>query len=91
MSFHGKYVIILYKNSMKRPAAYPAGYAAALYRGHGYMGEINRGDMLELARRMTLKRNCFDRIAGAYLDEEGSCRWCKIGSYREGHSYGYRN
>lgn len=35
------------------------------------MGEINREDMLELTRRMTLKRNCFDRIAGAYLDEEG--------------------
>lgn len=35
------------------------------------MGEINREDMLELTRRMTLKRNCFDRIAGAYLDGEG--------------------
>lgn len=35
------------------------------------MGEINRDDMLELTRRMTLKRNCFDRIAGAYFDEEG--------------------
>ena len=34
------------------------------------MGKINREDMLELTRRMTLKRNCFDRIAGAYLDEE---------------------
>ena len=32
---------------------------------------INREDMLELTRRMTLKRNCFDRIAGAYMDEEG--------------------
>jgi len=32
---------------------------------------INREDMLELTRRMTLKRNCFSRIAGAYLDEEG--------------------
>ena len=32
---------------------------------------INREDMLELTRRMTVKRNCFDRIAGAYLDEEG--------------------
>ena len=32
---------------------------------------INREDMLELTRRMTLKRNCFDRIAGAYLDKEG--------------------
>ena len=35
------------------------------------MGKINREDMLELTRRMTLKRNCFDRIAGEYLDEEG--------------------
>lgn len=35
------------------------------------MGEINREDMLELTRRMTLKRNCFSRIAGAYLDKEG--------------------
>lgn len=35
------------------------------------MGTINREDMLELTRRMTLKRNCFNRIAGAYLDEEG--------------------
>ena len=40
-------------------------------RAGGYMGEINREDMLELTRRMTLKRNCFDRIAGAYMDEEG--------------------
>ena len=35
------------------------------------MGKINREDMLELTRRMTLKRNCFDRIAGAYMYEEG--------------------
>ncbi|MBD5463474.1 MAG: DUF4317 family protein [Lachnospiraceae bacterium] len=35
------------------------------------MEKINREDMLELTRRMTLKRNCFDRIAGAYMDEEG--------------------
>lgn len=33
--------------------------------------KINRDDMLELTRRMTLKRNCFSRIAGAYLDEDG--------------------
>ena len=33
--------------------------------------EINREDMLELTRRMTLKRNCFTRIAGAYVDEDG--------------------
>lgn len=32
---------------------------------------INREDMLELTRRMTPKRNCFDRIAGAYFDGEG--------------------
>lgn len=35
------------------------------------MGKIDREDMLELTRRMTLKRNCFSRISGAYLDEEG--------------------
>ena len=35
------------------------------------MDNITREDMLELTRRMTLKRNCFSRIAGAYLDEEG--------------------
>lgn len=35
------------------------------------MGKINREDMLELTRRMTVKRNCFSRIAGAYFDEEG--------------------
>lgn len=27
--------------------------------------------MLELTRRMTVKRNCFSRIAGAYMDTEG--------------------
>jgi len=32
---------------------------------------INREDMLELTRRMTLKRNCFTRIAGAYFEKEG--------------------
>lgn len=32
---------------------------------------INRDDMLELTRRMTLKRNCFSRIAGAYIDRDG--------------------
>lgn len=35
------------------------------------MGNINREDMLELTRRMTLKRNCFSRMAGAYMDAEG--------------------
>lgn len=35
------------------------------------MENINREDMLELTRRMNLSRNCFSRIAGAYLDEEG--------------------
>ena len=32
---------------------------------------INRDDMLELTRRMTVKRNCFSRIVGAYYDNEG--------------------
>ena len=32
---------------------------------------INRDDMLELSRRMTPARTHFDRIAGAYFDEEG--------------------
>ncbi len=32
---------------------------------------INRDDMLELTRRMTPSRNCFTRVAGAYMDEEG--------------------
>ena len=35
------------------------------------MNRINREDMLELTRRMTLKRNCFGRIAGAYYDASG--------------------
>lgn len=35
------------------------------------MKKINREDMLELTRRMTLKRNCFGRIAGAYFDDSG--------------------
>lgn len=33
--------------------------------------QINREDMLELTRRMNVKRNCFTRIAGGYMDEEG--------------------
>ena len=32
---------------------------------------INREDMLELTRRMTPARNCFDRIAGAYISDMG--------------------
>ena len=32
---------------------------------------INREDMLELTRRMTPSRHCFDRVAGAYMDEDG--------------------
>lgn len=32
---------------------------------------INREDMLELTRRMTPERTCFDRIAGAYIDAFG--------------------
>ena len=32
---------------------------------------INRDDMLELTRRMNPSRNCFMRVAGAYMDEAG--------------------
>lgn len=32
---------------------------------------INRDDMLELTRRMTPARTCFDRIAGAYISDMG--------------------
>lgn len=32
---------------------------------------INRDDMLELTRRMTVSRSCFDRIAGAYINDLG--------------------
>ena len=32
---------------------------------------INREDMLELTRRMTPSRNCFDRVAGAYINDIG--------------------
>lgn len=35
------------------------------------MNGINREDMLELTRRMTMSRNCFHRIAGAYFDRDG--------------------
>ena len=32
---------------------------------------INRDDMLELTRRMTPSRSCFDRVAGAYINDWG--------------------
>ncbi len=32
---------------------------------------IRRDDMMELTRRMTPSRNCFSRIAGAYMDPDG--------------------
>lgn len=32
---------------------------------------INREDMLELTRRMTVKRKCFSRMVGAYFDRDG--------------------
>ena len=37
----------------------------------GGVNMINRDDMLELTRRMTPSRSCFDRIAGAYIDDMG--------------------
>ena len=33
--------------------------------------KINREDMMELTRRMTLSRTSMTRIAGAYMDDEG--------------------
>ena len=36
-----------------------------------YTMKIDRYDMLELTRRMSVARNCFSRIAGAYMDEDG--------------------
>lgn len=32
---------------------------------------IHREDMLELTRRMNLQRNCFSRVAGAYIGADG--------------------
>lgn len=32
---------------------------------------LNREDMLELTRRMTSARTCFDRVAGSYRDKDG--------------------
>ncbi len=32
---------------------------------------LDRNDMLELTRRMTLSRTCFSRVAGCYFDENG--------------------
>lgn len=32
---------------------------------------INREDMMELTRRMTPGRTCFDRLAGAYINDCG--------------------
>ena len=32
---------------------------------------INREDMIELTRRMTIKRTSMTRIAGAYMDADG--------------------
>lgn len=33
--------------------------------------DLNRDDLLELTRRMTVKRSCIFRTAGAYMDEDG--------------------
>ena len=66
-----KYAIIFHSRKKGKHCRMPFRGAAVCSRGVADMGKINREDMLELTRRMTLKRNCFDRIAGAYLDEEG--------------------
>ena len=33
--------------------------------------DLNREDLLELTRRMTVKRSCIFRAAGAYMDKDG--------------------
>lgn len=48
---------------------------------------INRNDMLELTRRMTLSRNCFMRAAGAYIDEDGFIDDYNSSVYYENSSY----
>ena len=35
------------------------------------MPKINREEMLELTRRMTISRTAMTRIAGCYMDKEG--------------------
>jgi hypothetical protein len=37
----------------------------------GFHMQIDRNDMLELTRRMTVARTCFSRMAGAYMDTDG--------------------
>ena len=41
------------------------------YRYEDDTMKIDRNDMLELTRRMSVARNCFSRIAGAYMDKDG--------------------
>ena len=45
--------------------------AGCVETARGGINMINRDDMLELTRRMTPSRSCFDRIAGAYIDDMG--------------------
>ena len=45
--------------------------AGCVENARGGINMINRDDMLELTRRMTPSRSCFDRIAGAYIDDMG--------------------
>ena len=41
------------------------------YMDGGKQMVIDREDMLELTRRMTVKRNSFTRIAGCYINKDG--------------------
>ena len=47
---------------------------------------INREDMLELTRRMTLARTSFTRIAGCYVDKDGDFD----GSFKRNFIYNFR-
>lgn len=61
------------------PPAYSVRYnevkhmPAAVHKNsrEGIHNMINREDMLELTRRMTLARTSFSRIAGCYIDKDG--------------------
>ena len=50
---------------------------------------INREDMLELTRRMTPARNCFDRVAGAYINDMGEVDE-RVGGGSEGRVLSFR-
>ena len=57
------------RNKLNHAPQLAAGYLT--FQERNVPPVIDREDMLELTRRMTPSRTCFDRIAGAYIDAEG--------------------